>query len=110
MKLFLDIDLTCFAEIIWLFSFVETFRILKSIMHSADIYRDDMHDTLFLNPVSYMLVVLWSLICTNGSDEARVYDKIKQILNKCEACCLSFKLHQEWANKCQTNYTYILLP
>ena len=86
------------------------FSILKSIMHSADAYRDGMHDTLFLNPVSYMLVVLWSLICTNGSDEARVNDKIKQILNKYEAGCLSFKLHQECANKCQTNYTYIFLP
>ena len=45
-----------------------------------------MHGTLFLNPVSYMPVVLLSLISMQGTDEARMNYKIKQILTKYETC------------------------
>ena len=70
-----------------------------------------MHFILSFNPVSYMQVLAQLLISTQGTDEARANNKIKQKIRKSmKLDVYSLELLQERVDKSHSHYVYICSP
>ena len=106
--------LTDFVKIMWLFSFVEIFQILRNsvlhVIHSSKLnlcHGIQTHDTLLLNFVSYMPVVFEVSFLHKKLIKGEWITKLKEYLPSMKLDVYSFELHQECVDKYHTQHLYL---